>query len=146
MGKGLRNPFAIGCLILLAVPLCCVFSSVTTWLFNEINYQKWQSLGIETYRVNVSVGTSVYENGVVGTEVILNGRRSISPLNFNQPTIDRLFERVRQCVTMPMTWFWCHAEYDSEYGFISRLFVNDLDLGDVTVVRELQYQVDDIGE
>ncbi len=121
-----------GCLVLLVgIFLIYIVGAAIALTKIEANYRKWLANRTTNYLVTVRYGTysGFYNSGresVSGSQIVRSDAR------FNEPAIDRVFERARRCVLyLSAVIFPCKVNYDPHYGYPSRFSESDLDAGEV---------------
>jgi hypothetical protein len=73
---------------------------------------------------------------------VRNGKAAVGFERFDEFTIENLFNQTRACA-LPMPFYSCSIEYDSNYGYPTRLVVhNDLGTEQCTSIRVLDVQID----
>ena len=102
----------------------------------NLNYEKWNALNINDYSVTVRDGTltALYSKQ---HEVVRSGKLVSSPDASGRPSIDRLFEYAKECASNPIA-YWCSIDYDTQYGYPHRYAEQDLDMGEVTEISDLE--------
>ncbi len=129
-----------GCLtrILILLGICTliyIVSSISALITVNSNYDKWQSAQIKSYSVTVQYGIFGGDFFNIGQEIIKNGLLVKSNAGFEQPAIDRIFDKARSCAFALI--FVCDIQYDDVYGYPTHLGQSDLDMGDVTEIIDL---------
>jgi hypothetical protein len=116
----------VGVLLIYAVSVGVALITLTS------NYNKWTAQNIQSYSAMVKYGTCCnFYN--IGQEVVQGGSLISSNAGYSQPAIDRLFQQVPECAIFLI----CQVEYDSKYGYPTRIDEFDLDMGDVTTITAL---------
>jgi hypothetical protein len=101
---------------------------------------KWQTLKPQNYSVSINYGTyaGIYTSS---RETVKNGVLLTSTTTtFTEPTIDRLFDKIRSCIFNILGILICRAQYDPVYGYPVRFTQDDLDLGNVIEITDFTPQ------
>jgi hypothetical protein len=129
----LKRYVRLGCaMFLLGLSIYALFTIVNLTTLT-LNYNKWASSKINDYSIKIKHGSSqgIYE---IGREVVKGGKLLTSPLDSDEPAIDRLFVVARLCALNP---FRCSIQYNTQYGYPVRLEEFDFDFGQITELFDL---------